>query len=197
MKSFLLTLALAGNASQGLSLAELGVHGEDQGTTATKGCGAFCVAIAARRSGLDEVTFSEATTLTDPDDDGLCSVTDIVSALGELGVSAEARHSARRTIPSGLSILHVRSSPKVAEADHFVVAEGSDPGRHRFYIPPIGAGVDDDDRIAKLWDGNYVLISTPEGVGGAHYILAASTGFAALAGAYLLKRCRKFEEVQV
>jgi len=198
MKALLLTLALAGVTLQtdhGLELAELGVHGDEQGVTATKGCGAFCVAIAARRAGHAEVSFAEVTELTDPDDDGDCSLADIVSALNELGIDALPRHSATRTIPSGLSILHVRSSPQVAEPDHFVVAEGSAAGRHRFYIPPVGAGIDDDDRMVALWDGNYVFLATGPESRTRFLVTAVLSAFVGVTVAFSLRRRLQGSEV--
>ncbi|HIG85660.1 MAG TPA: hypothetical protein EYQ25_01320 [Planctomycetes bacterium] len=128
---------------------------------ATRGCGAFCVAVAAGRSGAVGVTSRAAAEATDPDGDGSCSLREIAASLGEFGIEAVALRSLDQTLPSGLSILHVRSSPWISEPDHFIVAEASTPGKHRFFLPNVGSGIEDDERVLSLWEGNYVLVKRP------------------------------------
>jgi len=184
MNILLLRLALVGVMLQ----ADHRVGG--QGVTATKGCGAFCVAIAARRAGVADVTFAHAQQLTDPDEDGDCSMAEIVGALNTLGIESLPLCSLTKTIPAGLSILHVRSSPLVDAPDHFVVAEGRE-GKHRFYVPPVGAGVDDDERMVALWNGDYVSVEVEEAGKWSPAFVVAGIAFGLAVAVSLGQRLRK------
>jgi hypothetical protein len=157
-------------------LEELAAPGNEQGVAATKDCGAFCMAIAGRRAGLERLSFETAKELVDSDGDGVCSLADLASGFERLGLSAAALRRKPDGLPMGLNILHVRSDPQADKPNHFIVSESLASGQFRFYIPPIGSGVEGEARILELWDGCYL------GIGSARPVRAWFAGVVILAG---------------
>ncbi len=161
--------------------------------SATKGCGAYCVAIVAGLAGMGGVSYESAELATDPDGDGVSSVADLVLSLRALGLEAIALNSAAKTLPDGLSILHVRSSPKRSQPDHFIVAESVAPGQYRYYVPPDGSGLGDGDVVSSLWEGDYVQLVLEEDRSESIEVLLVALGSSLVAAAFVC--WRKFRAV--
>ena len=141
-----------------------------------KDCGAYCVAIVGSRSQEKGVGFEQARELVDPEMDGICSLADLVRGLANLGIESVPMESDDKRIPSGLNILHVRSSEASKEADHFIVSEELEDGRFRFYAPPLGTRKSDGRQVRKMWGGRFVHVTAEDGDRGSLFVLFGFAG---------------------
>jgi len=89
----------------------------------------------------------------------------LVAGLAAFGLEGRPMLSTRGELPTGLSILHVKSSLDRPKADHFIVSEGKAAGDSIFAIPGSAEVEMDTQRVLEVWEGAFIQVHPwePEG----------------------------------
>lgn len=140
---------------------ELDGDGATEGLT--RGCGADCVLYCSSRAGLSDVTRSRVEALVDPDQDGRCSIAELVHGFNEIGFRATPRRSVEKRLPDEFAVLLVRTTHSSSRPDHFVVLERDRLGERDdalIFVPQIGLARLATPKLTDLWDGDFIELRT-------------------------------------
>jgi len=145
---------------QQLEIAERFVPIAAASTAAAQSCGSYCVAYIGSRLDIATLQYGLIDPQLDPDGDGVTSIQSIIDVLQSAGLQAKLLQTREcTTLPTGLSILHVRTDADSDQANHFVVSEVDVNGQCRLFRPPLGVASVKQSDLAPYWDGVFISIA--------------------------------------